>query len=101
MNTSTLRDFLNSIERTERLCRLGMEASANKELLVIIDHLSNILPRCSQVEILALNSILRNILNSMEKKDLLRTADLLYYNLTDYMVSHLNAQSLQIPITNN
>lgn len=92
MNYTTLNDFLRHIERSEHFFRMGMKASASEALLPIIEHLAIILPRCTATESQILNTILREIILSQENSDMIRTADLLYYELSDFMVSTLNSQ---------
>lgn len=101
MNYATLHEFLNHIERSERLFRIGMKASASEALLAIIEHLLTMLPKCSTTESQMLNAILKEIILSQESNDMIRTADLLYYDLSDFIVSTLNSQFFPSTSTEN
>lgn len=101
MNYETLHEFLNHIERSERFFRMGMLASASEALLAIIEHLATLLPKCSTTESQMLNAILKEIIHSQENNDMIRTADLLYYELSDFMVSTLNSKFYSYTTANN
>ena len=81
MGTAISHNLSAHIFATARAFRLGMEGVGSERLAEFIDALGCLLPKVSPDVLEKLNPLLEDTFNAMSRKDHLRVADLLEYEI--------------------
>ena len=74
------------VSKTVRAFRLGMEGEANDSLVKLIDQITSIITQLPAEVTPKVNLLLEEVFNAVSRKDYLWAADLLEYELYEYII---------------